>query len=168
MIASAFLSAAVMAAPMEEMDMGKYVWPVPGERRLTGWFGTRRHPVTGEAGSFHNGVDVAAPQGSAVLAPCAGRVASVWTDQLHGGGLSMVFEGEDGSRFGFAHLSAAVLPKGAVVAAGTRLALTGGTPGTIGAGRSTGPHLHLTCKGPDGRLCDPMKLRWDWGAEGDR
>lgn len=144
-----------------------FVWPLPEKwHRVSSPFGQRVHPVTGKT-SMHSGIDIACPQGTKVWAPCAGEVVNVWEDKRFGGGLSLTILGEEGAlRFGFAHLSQVLVAKGEIVERGQVVALSGGEPGTEGAGRSTGPHLHLTVRDMVSRkLVDPQRLLWDMEGE---
>jgi len=96
-------------------------------------FGAQRY-VNGQPRSPHSGIDIAAPQGTAVLAPLAGKVLLVSAMFLngnliaigHGAGLVSVY----------AHLSHVDVKQGDWVKAGEKIGEVGST------GRSTGAHLH--------------------------
>ena len=75
--------------------MGKYVWPCPGYSRMSSDYGYRIHPISGDR-KFHDGIDLAAPSGTDILACGAGTVTvSGWNSGGygnyiridHGGGL---------------------------------------------------------------------------------
>ncbi|ACL65943.1 Peptidase M23 [Anaeromyxobacter dehalogenans 2CP-1] len=115
--------------------------------RLTSAFGPRADPLTGAA-TRHDGVDVAAPEGTPVRAPAAGVVVRAGprggygnaVEVDHGGGLLTLY----------GHAAEVRVRPGQVVAAGDELALVGST------GRSTGPHLHFEVR-MRGRAIDPAR-----------
>ncbi|TFH87460.1 M23 family metallopeptidase [Billgrantia azerbaijanica] len=127
-------------------------FPVEGAR-LTSSFGNRRHPVYGDI-RRHDGIDLAAPSGTPVVATGSGRVAYIgWR-----GGYGRVVEiGHDsGAVSRYTHLSefAEGLEVGDWVKAGDNLGAVGAT------GLATGPNLHYEIR-LDDRPIDPL-------AEGQR
>lgn len=82
----------------------------------------------------HQGMDVAAPMGSQIMAPAAGIVTSVmWED---GYGNFVTIDHGYGVVTRFAHCSKIVVARGQRVKRGQVIALVGST------GESTGPHVH--------------------------
>lgn len=99
----------------------------------TSAYGYRVDPITGEQGTFHKGVDYAAPYGAPVIAPFDGQVTT--GNESGGAGLwSWVVNG--GDMFKSFHHAAFELNAG-WVNAGDVIAYIGST------GSSTGAHAHL-------------------------
>ncbi|WP_018086931.1 M23 family metallopeptidase [Desulfurispora thermophila] len=122
-------------------------WPVPGHTQITSYFGWRVHPITGER-KFHEGIDIAAPEGAPVAA-VAGGMATVNPDA---GGYGMLVTITDGvHEYRYAHLSGFTVQSGQVVKAGEQIGLVGST------GASTGPHLHFEVR-VNGQPVDPLPL----------
>jgi len=96
-------------------------------------FGAQRY-VNGEPRSPHSGIDIAAPEGTPVITPLAGKVLVVSDMYLNGNTVAI------GHGFGlvsvFSHLKSTPLKEGDWVGAGSRIGEVGMT------GRATGPHLH--------------------------
>ena len=119
-------------------------WPVQGI--LTSRYGYRRHPITKKI-TFHDGIDVAAPMGTQIIAPGSGKSFI----QVNMGGYGKVVEIDHG--FGivtrFAHNSKIFVIDGQQVKLGDAIATVGSS------GRSTGPHLHYEIR-IDGISIDPM------------
>ena len=110
----------------------RYVWPVHG--RITSYFG-RRNLGMGTAG-FHRAIDVAAPQGTPVVAARSGTVIYAgWSDQGYGNLVKLRHAGGDESWY--AHHSDLSVSEGEYVRQGDMIGLVGST------GLSTGPHLHF-------------------------
>ncbi|WP_083901668.1 M23 family metallopeptidase [Pseudanabaena sp. PCC 6802] len=97
-------------------------------------FGFRIHPITGQ-GRFHQGTDIAAAEGTPVLAAYSGRVeVAGW---LGGYGYVVAIGHSDTHETRYAHLSEVLVKPGQYVKQGTVIGLVGST------GFSTGPHLHF-------------------------
>ncbi len=116
---------------------GTFAWPAPSYTRISDDYGWRTHPILGVK-QFHNGVDMAAPSGSPILAAADGEViAASYSATMgnyiminHGSGLITVYM----------HASSLLVSNGAKVSKGQTIALVGST------GRSTGSHLHFTVR----------------------
>jgi murein DD-endopeptidase MepM/ murein hydrolase activator NlpD len=127
---------------------GPLLHPVAGARQ-TAAFADRREYLYADGGSsqsLHNGVDLAAPVGTAVLACGAGRVALA-ADRLLSG-KTVVLEHLPGVYTLYFHLSELAVEEGQEVRAGERLGAVGMT------GLATGPHLHWEMR-VNGRPVDP-------------
>jgi|YNPBryBLVA2012_1023415.scaffolds.fasta_scaffold00244_10 murein DD-endopeptidase MepM/ murein hydrolase activator NlpD len=107
------------------------IWPVEG--RLQGAWGMRIDPFSGE-GSFHKGVDICAPYGSAVKATADGLV--VQAGYMSGYGRLVVIDHGQGMQTWYAHLSRISVIAGQEIRRGEVI----GGVGT--SGRVTAPHLH--------------------------
>lgn len=129
----------------------------PGVFLVTSPFGRRRHPVTGEAGAMHNGVDGALWNGQLLLETgiCAWRkgVVSEAADGTGPAGTFAVIDHGGGWTSRYFHLEAGSLR----VRAGDRIA-AGALLGWMGkTGRATGEHLHFQLE-RDGVPTDPTPL----------
>ena len=116
---------------------GMFAWPCPSYTRISDEYGNRTHPILGIQ-QFHNGLDMAAPGGSAILAAYDGDVvAAAYSSSMgnyimidHGSGLYTIYM----------HCSALYVSKGQAVTKGQNIAAVGST------GRSTGNHLHFSVR----------------------
>lgn len=122
-------------------------WLVPVEyRRVSSKYGYRTHPVTGEKGTFHKGIDLTAPAGTPIYATRSGVVNSAYWDT--NGGNTVIINHQDGFRSLYMHMTNYVVKKGDWVRAGQLIGYVGST------GRSTGPHLHFAIY-EDGQHTNP-------------
>ncbi len=115
-------------------DGGMFAWPAPSYTRISSEYGNRLHPTLGVY-KFHNGLDMAAPSGTKILAAYDGKVvASAYNSSM--GNYVMIDHGDELYTI-YMHASALYVSKGDVVVKGQHIAAVGST------GRSTGPHLHF-------------------------
>jgi len=109
----------------------RFVWPAAGI--VSGVYGSQRI-LNGKPRRPHYGVDIAAPTGTPVFAPAAGRV-TLATSMVLSGNTLMIDHGR-GLRSTFMHLSRLTVREGEQVKQGQKVGEVGAT------GRATGPHLH--------------------------
>ena len=114
--------------------------------KVTSPYGYRRDPFTGKQ-SWHNGLDLRAKNEPA-YAMMDGIVEKVGYDNRSG---YYVILKHGNYRVSYCHLSSIVVGRGENVYSGTIIGVTGSS------GRSTGEHLHLTCK-KDGKSINPAIL----------
>lgn len=124
-----------------------YVFPLL-RGTVTSRYGSRADPFTGDP-SFHNGIDIAAPEGTPVRAARDGTVAEVGRGPVLGAYVVITHPG--GWQTVYGHLSSVAVAAGAKVALG---ALVGGVGST---GKATGPHLHFEVR-RKGNAVDPSPL----------
>ncbi|HHW03343.1 MAG TPA: peptidoglycan DD-metalloendopeptidase family protein [Thermoanaerobacterales bacterium] len=130
------------------MGTGVFRWPVPSSTQVTSDYGWRVHPIF-KSRRFHEGIDIAAPTGSTVVAADDGVV--IYTGWYGGYGNTIIIDhgGKISSRY--SHLSKILVKDGDKVKKGDKIGLVGST------GWSTGPHLDFGVI-KDGQHVNP----WNW------
>lgn len=129
--------AALASATQRKYDGGMFAWPAPSYTRISDDYGYRMHPIL-NVRQFHNGVDMAAPGGSPILAAYDGTVtAAAYSSSM--GNYIMIDHGDNLYTI-YMHASKLYVSKGAEVVKGQKIAAVGTT------GRSTGNHLHFSVR----------------------
>lgn len=114
--------------------------------RVTSPYGYRKDPFTGKR-KFHGGLDLHA-RGDEVMAMMSGRVIKVGQDKTSGKYVTLQHGRYTVS---YCHLSKILVVRGTLVHPRDVVGITGST------GRSTGEHLHITCK-IDGKSVNPSVM----------
>jgi murein DD-endopeptidase MepM/ murein hydrolase activator NlpD len=122
------------------------IWPAYGW--LTGTFGGRSDPFTGEQG-FHQGLDISTEKGHPVYATADGTVETAGYTGDYGN--LVVLEHDFGLATRYGHLSRFNVKPGDRVRRGDVIGYVGST------GRSTGAHLHYEILA-NGKLINPLQL----------
>jgi murein DD-endopeptidase MepM/ murein hydrolase activator NlpD len=122
--------------------------------RITSAFGSRASPFTGRL-QRHQGLDLAAPQGTNVYPTREGTVAETGSDPVYGNYIIIAHNDNWASLYG--HLSAVNTAPRSKVGRGTVIGAVGST------GQSTGPHLHFEIR-KNGTAMDPGKLLFKSGS----
>ncbi len=127
-------------------------WPVSPSRGVSAYFHDESYRRA--MGMVHQAIDIRALQGTPIRAPADGVVYRVrdngygysYIILAHGGGFMTVF----------GHVSEIRVKNGEKIIEGQTIGLSGGTPGSLGAGlMTTGAHLHFeVLKG--GKHVDPL------------
>lgn len=136
------------------LGLGDFIWPVMPENGLSAFF----HDPSYQAyfGVSHNAVDVRTPQNSPVHAVADSVVYQAKDNGYGYSYITLVHAGNVMTVYG--HISSILVKEGQVVSQGDIIGLSGGMPGTLGAGyMTTGPHLHLEFIS-DGAYVDPLRF----------
>ncbi len=130
-------SGAVRSGPVAESARPSLADPLPSGR-VTRGFGPSRNPVS-QGEEFHKGIDLAAADGTPVLAADGGTVelASKEYAPLPSAGTVIVLDHGQGRKTFYSHLSTLKVEAGQRVTPGQAIGSVGNT------GVSTGPHLHF-------------------------
>lgn len=151
-----------LPAANDDSNLGDYI--LPAEGRLSSPFGTRVHPTRGTTHT-HSGIDIAAPEGTPVIAAQRGVVTRRAYSNSYG---NVVYvDHPDGTQTRYAHLSgfAYGLRLGNEVQQGELLGFVGST------GVSTGPHLHYQHKRGQTQTApniNPLDAMGEYGKELNR
>ncbi len=122
-----FLGTMTQAASADEKNESTetFVWPTVGH--ITDTYGTR--------GGKHYGIDIAAPEGTPVVAASSGIVSRSYYSDTYGH--AVFIEHDNGLETVYAHLHERVVAEGDRVLKGQVIGSVGNT------GRSSGSHLHF-------------------------
>ncbi len=129
-------------------DGSGFAWPAPSYTRVSSDFGWRTDPINGYR-AYHNGVDLAAAEGTPIVAAYSGIVGEASYNSSMGNYIYL--EHGDGLRTIYLHASQLYVKKNDVVIKGEVIGAVGST------GRSTGPHLHFSV-----RLNGAYMSPWDY------
>lgn len=100
----------------------------------TSGYGPRTHPVTGQKGKMHTGVDHGLPMGAPIKSDAAGKIA--FSGSAGGYGNTIIVDAGDGNYILYGHASKLYKKVGDSVKKGEAVGAVGST------GTSTAPHLH--------------------------
>lgn len=118
---------------------------LPLEGTVTSGYGFRESPVSGEL-EFHNGVDIAAVEGTPIVSMDDGTVEKAEFDESYGNYL--LISNANGFSSVYAHCCELLVSQGEQVDKGQTIATVGST------GSATGSHLHFGMK-KDGMYINP-------------
>ena len=121
----------------------RYTWPLGVKGSITEYYGRRSAYIRG-ASMQHNGLDIGAPIGTAIVAARAGTVSAAHFDQVYGNIVKIRHYGGDVTWY--AHASKLLVEVGDEVERAETIALVGKT------GLATGPHVHFEIRSYGGSI----------------
>ena len=114
----------------------EYVWPCPGNTRISSDYGYRESPTAG-ASSNHKGIDIAANYGQKVVSFSNGTVIAYGYNSTMGNYVKIRHNDQLTSVYMHMSSFATSMRTGKTVSAGETIGYVGAT------GVATGPHLHF-------------------------
>ena len=138
-----------------QLDSGEgFGYPLSGLNRISVIGGDYLDPYYG-FGFPHTAVDLAAGQGTPVYSAADGVVVVAYDSG--GTGLSYIaIQHTNGFLTKYLHMSEVFVSSGQYISRGEAIGLSGGSPGTRGAGYyTTGPHLHFEINDANGNSVNP-------------
>lgn len=144
-----------------------FAWPIPGYTTITSYFGKRNSPTAG-ASSYHKGIDIGAPEGTALIATVDGQIT--YTGFLGGGGYTITLS-KDNIKITYCHVSPNYIVKeGDYIKRGQIIGYVGpkyvygvkgnnytDEKGKPTNGATTGTHLHFGIR-IDDEYVNPLKF----------
>lgn len=115
-------------------NSGDFRWPLNVSGRISSYFGPRSAPTEG-ASTYHNGIDIAAPSGTQIVAAASGKVVTA-TYSSSAGNYIMIYHGNSTYTV-YMHCSSLDVSVNDEVEKGQAIGKVGST------GVSTGAHLHF-------------------------
>lgn len=129
----------IASGPVETSTSG-FTWPMQGGiSQYYSW--------------YHKGLDITNPTGTPIVSSQNGTVSEVYVGGWNWGyGTHVIISGDNGYSTLYAHMS------GVNVSVGDRVSAGSTVVGWVGmTGRTTGPHLHLEVRGPNGNI-NPLSV----------
>ena len=127
---------------------GDFIWPAPGNTRISSPFGPRKAPTAG-ASTNHKGIDIPGASNSKIVATRSGTVSSTVSGSASAGNY-VVIDHDGGYRSRYLHLNSYSVKQGQSVNQGDQIGKMGNT------GIGTGTHLHFEIH-ENGTPVDPEK-----------
>jgi len=120
------------------IELKPFSWPVTANK-ITAFFHDPTYPARW---GIHNAIDIRAKQFTEIKAPANGYV---FQTKDNGNGYNYIIIAHKNNLVTvYGHVSQIIAQAGTIVKKGEVIGLSGGTPGTKGAGlQTTGPHLHF-------------------------
>lgn len=116
-------------------------YPYKGKFRVTSPYGTRTDPISGQAGTWHGGIDLVG-EDKTIISPRSGtvlrsRIVLDSSDRTSEWGNYIALQTDGGEVLYFCHLASRLVNQGDVVTCGQPIGIEGSS------GRSTASHLHF-------------------------
>ena len=134
--------------------MDKIQMPFAGKYPMTQAYGVK---VSYMRCGYHTGIDYGLPDGTPLLAACAGKVIKAANWQMTGYGREIQIQRKDGLIIQYGHCSEIFVKEGTEIEEGTIIGKSGHTGYCISLVGGTGAHLHFGTM-IDGKWFDPRQV----------